>query len=105
MGRRDIGEFFKKKSRSFYGGLLRLKALPANGETKWAFMVSSSVKKNAVARNLTRRRMAEAAGDIQGKMKKGYYLVFFFKLENKKAPSYQGLKGDMIKTLSLCGAL
>ncbi len=82
-----------------------MKSVPAEGQNKWAFVVSSSIKKNAVARNLTRRRMAEAADSLRDEIKKNHHFVFFFKLTGKKPPSYQKLKSDMIKTLSLCGAL
>ena len=105
LGKKELEGFFNNRSRSFPGDLLRLKVSPRDGKSKWAFVVSSSVKKNAVARNLTRRRMAETATTFQDKITKNYNLVFFFKLESKKAPSFKKIKDDMIKTLSLCGAL
>ena len=105
LSKKDLEKFFKQRSRSFFGDFLRLRALLVISTTKWAFVVSSSITKNAVARNLTRRRMAEIAQSFDGKLKKDYHLVFFLKLISKKAPSFIELKNDMIKTLSLCGAL
>jgi len=105
LGKRDLEGFFKAKSRFCPGNLLQMRFLPAAEATKWAFVVSSSVKKNAVARNLVRRRMAEIARDLGDQIKKNADLVFFLKLGEKKTPSYEKLKNDMIRILTICGFL
>ena len=106
MGKKDIEKFFEGRFRNYKFGSVLLRV--ARNESKmpmFAFIISSSLKRNAVARNLTRRRMSEIAVELAPKINNGLNLVFSFKLSQKKAPSFQGLKDDMINLLSLCGAL
>jgi|SRR3989344_394829 len=106
LSKKDLKEFFGKRPRVFHGNLLLLRVCPQNlGFSRTAFIISSSVKRNAPARNLTRRRISEVVRLILPEIKKGLDLVFSHKLENKKAPSFKVLKDDILKLLSLCGAL
>ena len=106
LSKKDLKEFFGKRPRVFRGNLLLLRISPQNlGFSRAAFVISSSVKRNAPARNLTRRRINEVVRLILPEIKKGLDLVFSHKLENKKAPSFKALKDDILKLLSLCGAL
>jgi len=113
---KDIGVFFRSKTRLCAGSVVRLRfrrRAPARTEprsggcpaTRWAFVVSSKVHKNAVARNATRRRMAEIARHLQPNVMRGLELIFFTSLQNKKAPSTKQLRSDMIQTLQQCGVL
>lgn len=106
LKKNDIEKFFKNKFKSFkLGGILLRIAQNHEKTPRFAFMVSSSIKKNAVARNLTRRRMSEIARSIQPKISNGFDFIFSLKLSGKKAPSFASLKNDMINLLSTCGAL
>lgn len=106
LGKRDIENFFKNRFKSYRlrGIVLRV----SKNESKiprFAFIVSSSIKRNAVARNLTRRRMAEITQELSPKINNNLDMVFSFKLSGKKSPSFISLKNDIIELLSLCGIL
>lgn len=106
LKKKDIENFFKNRFKSFkLGGILLRVAKNDEKIPRFAFMVSSSIKKNAVARNLTRRRMSEIARSILPKISNGLDFVFSLKLSQKKSPSFASLKNDMINLLSICGAL
>lgn len=106
LSKKDLKEFFNKHPRIFRGNLLLLRVVPQNQDfSRVAFIISSAVRRNAPARNLTRRRMSEITRSILPEVKKRLDLVFSYKLENKKAPSFRNLKNDILKLLSLCGAL
>lgn len=106
LGKRDIEKFFKGKFKVFKSGEILLRAKRGDEKVlKFAFIISSSIKRNAVARNLTRRRMSEIAKELAPKISGGLELVFSFKLLQKRAPSFSSLKSDMINLLSTCGAL
>ncbi|MEK7502896.1 MAG: ribonuclease P protein component [Patescibacteria group bacterium] len=107
LSRKDLEKFFKGKFRSYGRGQLMLRVYWGDsGESpRFAFVVSSLIKRNAVARNLTRRRMAEISQELSPKIKGRTDLVFSFKLTGKTAPSFKSLKSDMIELLSICGAL
>lgn len=105
IGKKDINAFIKSKSKLARGELVYLRFAPNNKEiTRWAFVVSTSSKRSAVIRNLTRRRMNEIAGILGKNMQKGWDLVFFVKIKNRLAPSYSSLKEHMtliLKKVSL----
>lgn len=108
LTKKDIGAFFRSKTRLCAGFAIHLRFRHnANSitTTRWAFVVSSKVRKNAVARNTTRRRMAEIARHIQQNVAPGFDLVFFVSLRDKKALSTKQLYKDIIQTLQRCGAL
>lgn len=106
LNKKDLKEFFNKRSRVFRGNLLILRVAQQNqGFSRTAFIISSAVKRNAPARNLTRRRISEVVRLILPNAKKDLDLVFSYKLENKKAPSFANLKNDILNLLSSCGAL
>jgi len=106
MDKKELGIFFKEKSRFFRGNLISLKISKNSlDQLKWAFVVSSAIKKNAVARNTVRRRMNEVAQEINPSIFKKFNIVVIFRLNDKKPPSFRALKDDMIRTLAICGAL
>lgn len=119
LTKKDIGVFFRSPTRLCAGSVVRLRfcrGAPARTErgsarsgghpiTRWAFIISSKVRKNAVARNTTRRRMAEIARHLQPIIAHGFDLVFFASLQDKKALSTKKLRNDIIQTLQRCGAL
>src|SRR3989344_9595611 len=89
--------FFHQKSTFYKGTVLNLRMRKNNSpHNRWAFLVSSSIKKNAASRNLTKRRMREASKKIQSSTKEGHDLVFLLKLNKKQAPSFLVLEHDMI---------
>lgn len=101
-----LGDFFHHKPTFYKGTVLTLRMRKNNSSTsRWAFLVSSSIKKNAASRNLAKRRMREAAKKLQVSVKSGYDLVFFLKLDKKNDPSFRALQDDMIETLKQCGLL
>lgn len=106
LTKKDIGVFFRSPTRLCAGSAVRLR-FRRSGHfiARWAFVVSSKVRKNAVARNTTRRRMAEIARHLQPIIARGFDLVFFASLQDKKALSTKKLRNDMIQTLQRCGAL
>lgn len=107
LTKRDIKDFFASRNRVFRGSilLLRLRKISKDNPPRFAFIVSSAVKRNAPTKNLVRRRMSEIARVLLPKIKTGYDIVFSYKLQNKKAPSFLELKNDIINLLTLCGAL
>lgn len=69
-------------------------------KSKVAFVVSGP-KKSAVARNLAKRRMSEIVASEFNKLPKSYDLVFCFKLgQDKKAPSTNEFKKDIVNVIS-----
>lgn len=106
LGRKDIELFFREKTRFYKGKLITLKIRKrsSNG-IRWAFIISSTIKKNAVARNKVRRRMNEIAQILKESIHDGFDLVFLIKLNTKRPTSFLTLKDDMIHVLKLCGAL
>ena len=106
MKRKEIEAFFKRRFRVYRAKTIILRVSENRlNVLKVAFIVSSVVKKNAVARNKTKRRMIEIVRGLFPSIKTGYDLVFSYKLESKKAPSFESLKNDIINLLILCGAL
>jgi|SRR3989344_4074772 len=102
LTKKDIERFFSGKFKSCkLGDILLRVGKNENSAPRFAFIVSSSVKRNAVARNLTRRRMSEISKELSPKINNGLDLVFSFKLLSKKAPSFGVLKEDMEKLLEL----
>ncbi len=104
LSKKEVKEFFESRPRVFYGRLLLLRVIPQK-EIKAAFIIGSAVKRNAPARNLTRRRMSEIVRTAIPDFKKNFYMTFSYRLKNKKAPSFKDLKDDIIKLLFACGAL
>lgn len=106
MKKKDIDRFFAERFKVYRAKKTTLR-ISRNGLNvlRTAFIISSGVKKNAVARNKTRRRMSEIVRSLFPHIKIGYDLIFSYKLEDKKAPSFEDLKNDIIKLLTLCGAL
>ena len=103
---KSLAAFFHAKSYFVKGSVVSLKIRKnRNNTTRWAFLVSSSIKKNATTRNLTKRRMREAAKKLIPIVKKGLDIVFLLKLYSKRAPSFTTLEDDMIQTLKQWGAL
>ena len=106
LGRKDIELFFREKTGFYNGKILSLKIKKRkDNKIHWAFAISSGIKKNTVARNLTRRRMNEIARDMNGYIQYGIDIVFLIKLNTKQPPSFHVLKDDMIHILKSCGAL
>ncbi len=106
LNRKDLEVFFRGKTRFYKGSMLNLKIhKSANSKVQWAFVVSSDIKKNAVARNKTRRRMNDIAFKLQSSIIGGWDLVFMLRLQKKQPPSFKVLQDDMIQTLKQCGAL
>jgi len=106
LAKKDIERFFAGRFKNYkLNNILLRVARNESGAPKFAFIVSSSIKRNAVARNLLRRRMSEISKELSPGINKGLDLVFSFKLLQKKAVPFKQLKDDMIKLLSLCGAL
>ncbi|MEK7559730.1 MAG: ribonuclease P protein component [Patescibacteria group bacterium] len=106
MTKQDIERFFSAKFKTYRAQNIILRISKNRLNTlRTAFIVSSAVKKNAVARNKTRRRMNEILKFLLPNIKSGYDLVFSYKLENKKPPSFKDLKNGIIELLTLCGAL
>lgn len=119
LTKKDIKAFSRSKTRLCAGSVVCLRFrryLTANTEhrsvrygelpiTRWAFVVSSKIRKNAIARNITRRRMAEIARYLQPKIIPGLELVFFISLQDKKALSTKRLRNDIIQIFQQCGVL
>lgn len=107
LGRKDIELFFREKTKTYRGSvlLLKIKKRTTKKDVRWAFAISSAIKKNAVARNKTRRRMNEIAENLKGSIPAGLDMVFLIKLNTKQPPSFKTLKDDMIHILKSCGAL
>lgn len=106
LGRKEIELFFREKTNSHKGRILLLKIKKRkNKNVRWAFTISSGIKKNAVARNKTCRRMNEIAKNLKGSIQEGFDIVFLIKLNTKQSPSFKILKDDMIHMLKSCGAL
>lgn len=106
LSRKDIELFFREKTSFYKGKILALKIIrKKHNGIRWAFAISSGIKKNAVARNKTRRRMNEIAQILKGSAQKGVDMVFLIKLNTKQSPSFKVLKDDMIQILKSCGVL
>ena len=106
LTKKDIKIFFRSRTSYCAGSIVRLRTRRViRPYTRWAFVIASKVRKNAVARNTTRRRMAEVSRHIQPKIPTGIEIVFFLTLLDKKAPSTKQLRDDMIQTLQRCGIL
>ena len=107
LGRKDIELFFREKTKTYKGSvlLLKIKKRTTSKDVRWAFAISSAIKKNAVARNKTRRRMNEIAENLKESIQGGLDMVFLIKLNTKRPPSFKTLKDDMIHILKSCGVL
>ncbi len=106
LTRRELTAFFGRRFRVCRGEMLTVR-VSRNGSsiTKAAFVVKSSLTRNAPARNTVRRRLGEVVFELYSKITPGLDLVFSYTLEKRTAPSFRALKDDTIKTLSSCGAL
>ena len=106
LDRKKIESFFNSQYKTYKGKILTLKFRKNNSKkNNWAFIVSSSIKKNAVSRNKVRRRMSNIAENIQNTTNNGFDFVFITRLNTKIAPSFKILRDDMIQLLKLCGVL
>lgn len=106
LSAKELKSFFSQKTRSYHGTVLMMRVHKRQDKlARWAFVVSNTIKKNAVARNSVRRRMGSIAEKLQKHIVGGWDIVFFIKLVKKQSPSSQVLQDDMIKVLTLCGAL
>lgn len=106
LGRKDLEEFFREKNRFYKGNMIDCRVHKSKkNHVRWAFVVSSDVKKNAVARNKARRRMNDVASRLQKTIIGGWVFVFLLRLHNKQSPSFGVLQDDMIQILKQCGAL
>jgi len=106
LTRTELSAFFARRFRVYRGDVVLLRVSRNNTKTtKAAFVVSSAIKRNAPARNMVRRRLNEVIRELHPRIIPGLDLVFSFALTKKSAPSFQSLKDDTIKLLSLCGAL
>ena len=110
LTKKDIGVFARSRTLQYLGSRVRLRACLGRHVTRvhrarFAFVVSSKVRRNAFARNAMRRRMAEIVRHLQPNMKAGGEFVFFLTLHDKKAPSTKQLKDDIIRLLKQCGVL
>lgn len=104
MTKKDIERFFAGKFRTYRAQKTMLRVSKNNSNfVRKSFMVSSVVKKNAVARNKTRRRMTEIVRSMN--LLPGHDFVFSLKLEEKKPYSFKFLEEEIKKLLRLCGAL
>ncbi len=106
LDRKNLELFFRGKT-SFYNGkniILRI-GRTKNKKVRWAFIVSSSIKKNAVARNKVRRRMNEIARELHNSINNEFDLVFLIKLNTKQSISFKTIKNDIIQILKSCGVL
>ncbi len=102
-----LASFFRERSSFYKGALVTLRVRKTkNHSNRWAFLVSSTIKKNAVARNTTKRRMREIARALTPKVTtQGLDIVFLLKINSKRPPSFRALQDDMIQTLNQWGIL
>jgi ribonuclease P protein component len=106
LGRKDIKILFGERTSFYKGKILSLKIKKRRDKNiRWAFSVSSTIKKNAPARNKTRRRLSESACVLGSLITQGADMFFMTKLTTKHPPSYKALKDDMIYILKSCGVL
>jgi len=106
LTRKELKAFFGRRFRVCRGSMLTLRvSRNGSGTTKAAFVVASSLTRNAPARNTVRRRLGEIVSELYPQITPGLDLVFSYTLQKRTAPSFKVLKDDTIKTLSLCGAL
>lgn len=104
MTKKEIEKFFAGRFKTYRATktILRIQKNNLNS-ARIAFIVSSAVKKNAVARNKTRRRMSEITRKID--LNPGADLIFSVKLTDKRPYLFKFLKEEIEKLLKLCGAL
>ena len=101
LGRRDLENFFRKKSYHFRGSLITARARRSGGAlSRFAFVASGPKNRAAHLRNLARRRMAEAAWAALKNVPAGWDIVFFIKLPGRQVPSFEAIKKDIKNVLS-----
>lgn len=104
MTKKDIERFFAGRFKTYRAQKTTLRISKNNlNSARTAFIVSSAVKKNAVARNKTRRRITEVVRLLN--LSPGKDFVFSIKLEDKKPYSFKFIKEEIEKLLKLCGVL
>ena len=101
LGRRDLENFFRKKSYRFRGALITARASRSGGPySRFAFVASGPKNRAAHLRNLARRRMAEATQAMLKDVPAGWDIVFFIKLSGRQVPSLDAIKKDIKNVLS-----
>lgn len=109
LSRRDLENFFRKRSYYFRGALITARARRSRGPiSRFAFVASGTKNRAAHLRNLARRRMAEAVQAMlkdvlagpDGAVGAGWDIVFFIKLPGRQVPSFEVIKKDIKNVLS-----
>ena len=104
MTKKEIERFFAGRFKTYKAEKTILRVQKNNlNFARTAFIVSSAVKKNAVARNKTRRRMGEIVRKIC--LNSSADFIFSIKLTDKRSYSFKFLKEEIEKLLKLCGVL
>lgn len=101
MGRKDLEEFFKRKSFSVRGKTLSAR-ISANklGRQRFAFVVSGPKNRGAVLRNLAKRRMSAAVEKFYKAGEAGNDIVFFMKLSQRRVPEFEVIREDVKHVLA-----
>jgi RNase P protein component len=102
LTRKDISLFFSSKNKFVKGDLVSLRVRVSKLDTRFAFVASSDKKRNATERALARRRMSFVVEQLLklNKIKQGLDIMFFIRLSDKKCPSFNLIKNDIITLLT-----
>ena len=106
LSRKDLKDIFsakggsasggKSKTWGFRGKIISVRVFRNEKQkNRFAFIVSGPKNRGAVLRNLTKRRMSEAAKSFIKTMPAGWDVVFFIKLSERKVPSFVEIKKDI----------
>lgn len=91
-----------KNGKIFNSRFFILKSFSIKKDKKFTFVVSSSISKSAVKRNLLKRRGRHVLNSNKDKIKEGTALIFLFKKESLNS-KFEEIKKDMLFLLEKQG--